>query len=76
MLVFQLGAITMEKTIELVGNISGVLGGVACLVSGLFRLLGHHTFFNIILLDSMFIFGIGLMVFACMAKLHLLSSRK
>ena len=76
MLVFQLGAIAMEKTIEVVGNISGILGMVTCLVSGLFRLFGYHTFFNIILLDSMFIFGMGLMVFACMAKLHLLGSRK
>lgn len=66
----------MEKAIEVVGNISGVLGVLACFVSGLFRLSGQYTFFDQILLDSMFIFGIGLMVFACMAKLHLLSSRK
>jgi type IV secretory pathway VirB2 component (pilin) len=66
----------MEKAIEVVGNISGVLGILACLVSGLFRLFGHYTFFDQILIESMFIFGIGLMVFACMAKLHLLSSRK
>ena len=66
----------MEKMIEVVGNISGVLGVLSCLVSGLFRLFGHYTFFDKILLESMFILGIGLMVFACMAKLHLLSSRK
>ena len=66
----------MEKAIEVVGNISGVLGILACLVSGLFRLFGKYTFFGQILLESMFILGIGLMVFACMAKLHLLSSRK
>ena len=66
----------MEKAIEVVGNISGVLGVLACLVSGLFRLFGHYTLFNQILLESMFVLGIGLMVFACMARLHLLSSRK
>ena len=66
----------MEKAIEVVGNISGALGAFACLVSGLFRLFGQYTFFDLILLESMFIFGIGLMVFSCMAKLHLLSSRK
>jgi type IV secretory pathway VirB2 component (pilin) len=76
MLILQLGAVTMEKTIEVVGNISGVLGVLSCLVSGLFRLFGYYTFFDKILLESMFILGIGLMVFACMAKLHLLSSRK
>jgi len=66
----------MEKIIELVGNISGVLGVLACFISGMNRLLGQHTLADAILLESMFILGIGLMVLACLAKLHLLSSRK
>lgn len=66
----------MEKAIEVVGNISGVLGIFSCLVSGLFRLFGEYTVLNLILVDSMFTLGLGLMVFACLAKLHILSSRK
>lgn len=66
----------MEKAIEIVGNISGVLGALVCFVSGLFRLFGQHTLSNQILLESMFILGIGLMVFSCMTMLHLLRSRK
>ncbi len=66
----------MEKVIEVVGNISGVMGVLACLVSGLFRLIGQYTLFDKILIESVFILGIGLMVLACLAKLHLLSSRK
>jgi len=66
----------MEKVIELVGNISGVSGVLACFVSALYRLFGQHTLANAILLESMFILGIGLMVFACLVKLHFLSLRK
>ena len=66
----------MEKVIEVVGNISGVMGVLACFVSGLFRLVGQYTLFDKILIESVFILGIGLMVLACLAKLHLLSSRK
>ena len=75
-LVLQLGVIIMEKVIELVGNISGFLGILCCLVSGVYRLFGLHTLSNQILLESMFMLGIGLMVLYCMAKLYLISSRK
>ena len=66
----------MEKAIEVVGNIAAVLGILACLVSGVFNLMGHHRVFDGTLVESVFLFGVGLMVTACLAKLHLLSSRK
>ena len=66
----------MEKAIEMIGNLSGVLGILACLVSGLFRLFGEYTVSDQILVESLFTLGIGLMVFACLAKLHVLGLRK
>ena len=66
----------MDKVIEAVGNIAAVFGILACLVSGVFNLMGHHRVFDASLVESVFLFGVGLMVMACLAKLHLLSSRK
>ena len=71
----------MEKVIEVLGNIAGVLGILTCIVSGTFRIFGKYTVldesavaFNVEF-EGLFIFGIGLMVAACLAKLQLLSSR-
>ena len=74
--VLQLRVMAMNKVIEIVGNISGVSGILACVVSGAYRLVGQHTVSNQILSESLFILGIGLMVLACLAKLQLLCSEK
>ena len=59
------------KLIEYVGNAAGILGSVACLVAGLSR-LGRIWSLGAIEIPALFQLGIGLMVFACLAKLHVL----
>lgn len=62
----------MLKNFALAGRISGILGVLVCLVAGLSRVAGMYyvvgfqstTLFNV---------GIGLMVFACMVRLEVLS---
>ncbi len=66
----------MEKAIEVAGNIAGVLGILTCFVSGIYRFVGEHTVSNVILVESVFTLGIGLMVAACLVKLQLLWLRK
>ena len=64
----------MTKSIDIIGNIAAVLGIIICLVSGISRLMGNlHT----LGLSSVTLFtlGIGLMVFACLVKLHALSTK-
>ena len=64
----------MLKNFALAGRISGILGVLICLVSGLSRVAGMYyvvgfqstTLFNV---------GIGLMVFACMVRLEILTDR-
>jgi len=65
----------MEKVIEVLGNIAGVLGILTCIVSGTFKIFGEYKVLNQITVEALFILGIGLMVAACLAKLQLLSSR-
>jgi hypothetical protein len=62
----------MKKLIEIVGNVSAVLGVLVCLGAGLLRLVGswYVVGFQIMVL---FTVGIGLMVLGCLAKLHLLT---
>jgi len=62
----------MLKNFALAGRISGIAGALVCLVAGLTRVAGMYyvagfqstTLFNV---------GIGLMVFACMVRLEVLS---
>ena len=64
----------MTKYIEWGGNAAAILGLLICLVAGLVRATGSYhvgaygamTLFNV---------GIGLMVAACLAKLHLIQPR-
>ena len=64
----------MEKIIELVGNIAAIIGIIFCTVSGFYRLIGHYNISNLIHTESIFLLGVGMMVFACLVKLHLLSA--
>ncbi len=64
----------MTKLIELVGNITALVGLLICLVSGASRLLGNWQtggYSNL----TLFTVGIGLMVVACLAKLHVLGRK-
>jgi len=64
----------MLKPLSLTGSISGVLGILLCAISGLarvsgsFYLLGYEA-------TTIFTVGTGMMVFACLLKLELLSRR-
>jgi hypothetical protein len=59
----------MDKAIGLVGNIAGVVGVVICLISGLVRIGGAYAVMDVPA-GLTFQAGVGLMVFACLAKLH------
>lgn len=64
----------MQKLIEVAGNIAGVIGLLVCLVSGGTRVMGQFYLLGYEAM-TLFVGGIGLMVAACLAKLHLLATR-
>tara|TARA_R110000823_G_scaffold210224_14_gene340598 strand:- start:36528 stop:36731 length:204 start_codon:yes stop_codon:yes gene_type:complete len=65
----------MHKNIIILGSITGVLGALICAVAGLGRVAGY---FGILGFQSstLFIVGIGLMVFACLVKLEEMASQR
>lgn len=65
----------MDKFIDLAGNIVGVSGVLVCLVAGVSRLLGAYFLLGFPTV-TLFTGGTALMVMACLAKLHHLSSTK
>ena len=62
----------MNKYIELIGNIAAIIGVLVCLVAGLIRLSGNYFIFGFET-QTLFLVSIAIMVFACLAKLHVLS---
>lgn len=64
----------MTKSIDIIGNIAAVLGIIICFVSGISRLMGNMYTLGFSSV-TLFTLGIGLMVFACLAKLHTLSTK-
>lgn len=54
-----------------VGNAAALLGMLLCGISGTARLGGAYILAGIEL-GTLFLAGVGLMVFACLTKLHLL----
>ena len=64
----------MDKLISIGSDVAAVVGILLCVVSGAARLLGTYAIGG---LGTMVLFtvGVGLMVFACLAKLHLLTLR-
>ena len=64
----------MDKLISIGGDVAAVVGILLCVVAGTARLLGTYALAG---LGTMVLFtvGVGLMVFASLAKLHLLSVR-
>ena len=64
----------MAKLIERAGNVSALLGILICLISGVSRLMGNWETAGYSTL-TLFTLGIGLMVFACLTKLHILTNK-
>jgi hypothetical protein len=64
----------MNKLISTAGDVAAVVGILLCVVTGVARLFGTYAIAG---LGTMVLFtvGVGLMVFACLAKLHLLTVR-
>ena len=63
----------MNKYIGLIGNIAAVIGVAISLIAGLIRLSGNYHVFGFET-QTLFLGSIAIMVFACLAKLHLLSA--
>ncbi len=64
----------MEKYLDLIGNVAGLLGASMCLAAGLLRIYGLFFVLGYSSL-AIYIAGTGVMVFACLVKLHVLTSR-
>lgn len=59
----------MYKHLALAGSISGALGAMICLISGLARIAGYYYLADY-QSTTVFNMGVGLMVFACLVKLE------
>jgi hypothetical protein len=64
----------MDRLIELAGNLGAYGGVLLCLGSGAVRLSGSHIFGGISM-EAVFTLGMAAMIFACVAKLHVLTKR-
>ena len=64
----------MNKFLGILGNLTALLGILACVVAGIVRLFSTYYVADF---EAMVIFtvGFGLMVFACLVKLCLLESK-
>jgi hypothetical protein len=65
----------MDKAIELAGHLASYGGVAVCLAAGVARLLGYYGVSGYSV-QSIFVLGMGAMLFACLAKLHGLSVRE
>ena len=63
----------MRDKLELVGNAAGLLGVVLCLGAGLGRVAGFYILAGFEPM-SLYLGGMGFMLGACLAKLHLLGA--
>lgn len=65
----------MDKLLNIAGNTLGALGLLCCFVSGVARVAGSYHFLNY---EAMTVFsaGTGLMVAACLVKLHQLVEKQ
>jgi type IV secretory pathway VirB2 component (pilin) len=62
----------MHQLLRLTGLIAGVLGVLVCAISGLARLFGVY-YLGGYESTAIFMAGTGIMVFACLVKLELMS---
>jgi len=63
----------MANLLEILGNGTGLLGMLICLVAGVARILGSYHVIGYEAI-TLFIGGIALMVMACLIKLHQLTT--
>ena len=64
----------MNKLIGIAGNLAAVAGVLVCVLTIAARILGIYEIAGVDAI-ALFTVGIGMMVFACLAKLHLLTVR-
>lgn len=62
----------MQQLIQWSGNAAAVLGVLCCIVAVLARLSGSYYIAGGTETMTVFLLGVGIMVFACLAKLELL----
>lgn len=65
---------TMDNVIDVVRKTAAATGILVCFVAGTARLLGNY---HVAGFEAMTMFegGMGLMIFSCVAKLHLMTNR-
>jgi hypothetical protein len=63
----------VNKLIGMAGDAAAVVGILLCAVTGAARILGVYYLVGVGTM-TLFTVGVGLMVFACLAKLHLLTA--
>jgi hypothetical protein len=66
--------VRVKKLIGIAGNVAAVAGTLLCVLTIAARLLGIYEIAGIDAI-SLFTVGVGMMVFACLAKLHVLTLR-
>jgi hypothetical protein len=64
----------VDKLWDPLGNIAALLGVLLCFMAGVARLAGFHYIFDYSAV-TVFTGGVGIMVMACLIKLHQLSRR-
>jgi hypothetical protein len=65
----------MYKHLALAGSISGIVGMLTCLISGLARIAGYYYLADY-QSTTVFNMGVGLMVFACLVRLETATNLK
>jgi hypothetical protein len=61
----------MQKILETAAIVTGLLGAIICLVAGIYRITGSFHLANFESM-SLFVGGMGLMVFSALLKLQLI----
>ena len=64
----------MNKLISVTGDVAAVVGILLCVLTSAARVFGTYQIAGVGTM-ALFTVGIGIMVFACLAKLHLLTVR-
>lgn len=65
----------MNRMLDMVGTVAGVIGLLVCLISGLLRLSGMWRMYDFDVM-TLFTVGIGLLVAACFLKVHSMRSEQ
>ena len=65
----------MNRLLDMVSTVAGVIGLLVCLISGLLRLSGMWSVYNFDVM-TLFTVGIGLIVAACFLKLQSAGSQQ